>query len=641
MALYGDFIVKGHFFKQEDKLLVAKKLAAISPNKNATHRKKMELSLGQTIANQPLLTGIIEKVENFTSPEGKTLNQERRLERDQKFYLGNDKGIAIVCDPYQGELKPYEEILINVTIYNDSCGRFEDYLVSEVQGLPKVRFPVTLNVSGSPLIVTPNQVGVDYKNDYPLLSLEPRMHSLGVYTKQIKLTNTSPSDMKLQWKLYNLSGTEASEDDLFNIQFEEPKSGTNDLVKLRWDPIPPKEATNGPFKIHPMNTVIKARCTELFTISFASNMVGIYDAVSVGETELIRDGDEMRKSSKTNPLPFYLKATTVNPVLTVDKLKRLDGSHLLKFEKWALSQTKKQFRNVILRNQTPAHLDFTVQIDGPFKICEMKSSALDKFEISPLRKDMTIRPETRANLRPEAFLEMLIEFEGYKEKDVEKWPLCPSMHVPGLIHINYANGDYQCFEMEGILKRPVLEINTAGFEGKPIDDIIDFGVSHINNFVQKTIFLANVSKVPGKWKINYVKYPSKKVLGLATVTKMDLEDVKKTDDPEVFEFSITEGVIGGKTVAVNKVPEGRAFEGYMTRTFNGIPPPTQFGTSMINQGTSTSYPNHSEFPAKIMINFKPKKNILYKSKFRITVDEGPSIDIILRGTGSYEEKLQK
>ena len=129
-----------------------------------------------------------------------------------------------------------------------------------------MKFPVTLNVSGSPLIVTPNQVGVDYKSDYPLLNLEPRMHSLGVYIKQIKLTNTSPADMRLrknehnmdklisfiEWKLYNLSGTETSEDDLFNIQFDEPTPGSGDLVKLRWDPIPPKEAINGPFKITPM-----------------------------------------------------------------------------------------------------------------------------------------------------------------------------------------------------------------------------------------------------------------------------------------------------------------------------------------------------------------------------------------------------
>jgi len=272
--------------------------------------------------------------------------------------LGNDKGIALVCEPYQGELKPYEEVLINVTIYNDSCGKFEDYLVSEVQGLPKVKFPVTLNVSGSPLIVTPNQVGVDYKSDYPLLNLEPRMHSLGVYIKQIKLTNTSPADMRLQWKLYNLSGTETSEDDLFNIQFDEPTPGSGDLVKLRWDPIPPKEAINGPFKITPMKTVIKARATEIFTVSFASNIVGTYNAVSVGETELIRQGDEIRKSSKTNPLPFYLKATTVTPFLTLDKLKRLDGSHLLKFEKFALTQTKKTTQKRCTEKPNPCTLRF-------------------------------------------------------------------------------------------------------------------------------------------------------------------------------------------------------------------------------------------------------------------------------------------
>lgn len=68
---------------------------------------------------------------------------------------------------------------------------------SEVKGLPPVKFPVKLNISGSPLVVTPNQVGVDYKGDYPALNLEPRMHSLGVYTKQVKLTNTSPQEMSL------------------------------------------------------------------------------------------------------------------------------------------------------------------------------------------------------------------------------------------------------------------------------------------------------------------------------------------------------------------------------------------------------------------------------------------------------------
>jgi len=63
--------------------------------------------------------------------------------------------------------------------------------------------------------------------------------------------------------------------------------------------------------------------------------------------------------------------------------------------------------------------------------------------------------------------------------------------------------------------------------------------------------------------------------------------------------------LGGKTVPVNKVPEGRAFEGYTTRNFNSIAPPSHYGMSM-SKGmmSSTSYPTHAEFPTKIMINFK-------------------------------------
>lgn len=92
------------------------KLAALSPNKLGSNKKKI---------NDPLLSAAIEKVQNFTSAEGKALNKARRLEKDQKFYLANNKGVAIVCEPYQGDLKAYEEVLVTVTIYNDACGKYE------------------------------------------------------------------------------------------------------------------------------------------------------------------------------------------------------------------------------------------------------------------------------------------------------------------------------------------------------------------------------------------------------------------------------------------------------------------------------------------------------------------------------------
>ena len=106
-----------------------KKLAALSPNKLGGTKKKLGSTFNKT--NYPLLNAAIEKVQNFTSADGKALNHARRLEKDQKFYLGNNKGIAVVCEPHEGELKAYQEIIVSMTIYNDTCGRFEVYILSQ------------------------------------------------------------------------------------------------------------------------------------------------------------------------------------------------------------------------------------------------------------------------------------------------------------------------------------------------------------------------------------------------------------------------------------------------------------------------------------------------------------------------------
>jgi len=44
-------------------------------------------------------------------------------------------------------------------------------------------------------------------------------------------------------------------------------------------------------------------------------------------------------------------------------------------------------------------------------------------------------------------------------------------------------------------------------------------------------------------------------------------------------------------------------------------------------------------PQQILVHFKPKKDILYKSKFRFLVKQGLSCDLIVKGTGSYEENF--
>lgn len=40
-------------------------------------------------------------------------------------------------------------------------------------------------------------------------------------------------------------------------------------------------------------------------------------------------------------------------------------------------------------------------------------------------------------------------------------------------------------------------------------------------------------------------------------------------------------------------------------------------------------------PVQVTIMFKPEANALYKSKFRVTVAEGLTFDIVVKGRGSY------
>jgi hypothetical protein len=42
-------------------------------------------------------------------------------------------------------------------------------------------------------------------------------------------------------------------------------------------------------------------------------------------------------------------------------------------------------------------------------------------------------------------------------------------------------------------------------------------------------------------------------------------------------------------------------------------------------------------PQEILIRFKPKQNVLYKSKFRFVTESGISVELNLKGRGSYEE----
>lgn len=58
-------------------------------------------------------------------------------------------------------------------------------------------------------------------------------------------------------------------------------------------------------------------------------------------------------------------------------------------------------------------------------------------------------------------------------------------------------------------------------------------------------------------------------------------------------------------------------------------------TSLALPGEDDRYAEtHKPFQLQIM--FKPESNLLYKSKFRLSVVEGMSFDIVVKGRGTYD-----
>jgi len=95
--------------------------------------------------------------------------------------------------------------------------------------------------------------------------------------------------------------------------------------------------------------------------------------------------------------------------------------------------------------------------------------------------------------------------------------------------------------LDAFLLRPKLELLTEkkAKNDKAMDEL-DFGVVNVDKFRTIKVFLSNITEPTARWKLNYVSFPKKQTIGYSTTTPWEVENMDKTDDPDVFEFSVTE-----------------------------------------------------------------------------------------------------
>jgi hypothetical protein len=245
-----------------------------------------------------------------------------------------------------GELPPHSEIPITVTIYNNVCGKFDDKIISRVKGLEPFEFPISIGISGSPIIVPINQVGLNYKTTPPTLPMPCIVSNSQPIMKQFKLKNTGIRGIQVDWKIYDSKDLENVDQDVFetNVVRNNGFDSKENPYKFNFTVIEPEESKNSAFEIAPKNSVLGPREIQTFNVTFFSNKgIGEFHSVMMAtpelskeELEIADDGDEFTKKGALGIISLNLSGETIEPLLSIDKKPRHDGEHHLSFNYWSI-----------------------------------------------------------------------------------------------------------------------------------------------------------------------------------------------------------------------------------------------------------------------------------------------------------------
>lgn len=192
------------------------------------------------------------------------------FEKEQNYFLQNNKGIAIVFTPNQGDLPPNSEVPITVTIFNNVCGKFDDLITANVTGLPPIEFPCRIAISGSPVVIPPNQVGLNYNTANPTMQMPTTVVNTAPLTKVFKIKNTGIAALDVDWKIFDQQDLDAQSNDTFLIKIEKNQSFDKKKFpfKFNFTALEPESSQNSAFEITPKKVTVECRSEQVFKVTF-------------------------------------------------------------------------------------------------------------------------------------------------------------------------------------------------------------------------------------------------------------------------------------------------------------------------------------------------------------------------------------
>ncbi|XP_074013742.1 deleted in lung and esophageal cancer protein 1 [Numenius arquata] len=136
--------------------------------------------------------------------------------------LSHGKGVAFHIQPSTGTLKAFQQLIIEITAYNDMWGEYRDDLVCEVGDLQPKLIPMQMTVKGCPIFL--QMTGP--QTEQAVIRFGTHISGGCPVFRRVRLNNPTPFDIRLDWEIYNL---------------EEDDKTLVDLLMFFGDPFPCKD----------------------------------------------------------------------------------------------------------------------------------------------------------------------------------------------------------------------------------------------------------------------------------------------------------------------------------------------------------------------------------------------------------------
>ncbi|XP_048580368.1 deleted in lung and esophageal cancer protein 1 isoform X2 [Nematostella vectensis] len=146
--------------------------------------------------NSRRLQGLLARTPNIADPLSKTATKAQA--DHSATVLRDGRGAAFILSPCEGELLPFGYQVVEVSAYNDMWGDYRDLLVCQVEGLDPVYIPIKMTVVGCPLNFQM------MKDQAPILRFGTHVSGAPSVQRSLRLNNTSPFDIRLDWGTYNI-----------------------------------------------------------------------------------------------------------------------------------------------------------------------------------------------------------------------------------------------------------------------------------------------------------------------------------------------------------------------------------------------------------------------------------------------------